>query len=127
MLQCLLLKSTSCWLPQGSYNPQKFIAYGALYGAPLPDDSLVFGRYDFTYAEPTTDGNGGLTGALAGLAEYFDGQVRGQMSYWGLEGGVALLWDTAVSYCVWFYGNGVRDEWRKGAGCQRSEGTGTMQ
>lgn len=38
----------------GSRKPQRFIPYGALYGAPLQDDSIVVGRKDFTYAEPTT-------------------------------------------------------------------------
>lgn len=38
----------------GSFRPQKFIPYGALYGAPLLDDSIVVGRKDYSYAEPTT-------------------------------------------------------------------------
>ena len=46
-----------------------------LAGAPLQDDSLVYGRKDYSYAEPTTEGQGGLTGALAGLVSYFSGQT----------------------------------------------------
>lgn len=58
--------------PAGSKLPQKFIAYGALYGAPLKNDGLpAFTRKDYTYAESTTDGISGITGALAGLGEYF--------------------------------------------------------
>lgn len=38
----------------GSRTPQKFIPYGALYGAPLQDDNLIVTRKDFTYAEATT-------------------------------------------------------------------------
>mmetsp|Transcript_6836 Transcript_6836/g.19716 ORF Transcript_6836/g.19716 Transcript_6836/m.19716 type:complete len:804 (+) Transcript_6836:5446-7857(+) len=57
---------------EGSKLPQKFIAYGALYGAPLKNDGLpAFTRKDYTYAESTTDGISGITGALAGLGEYF--------------------------------------------------------
>jgi len=32
----------------GSATPQRFIAYGALFGAPLMDDNLVVSRKDFT-------------------------------------------------------------------------------
>lgn len=38
----------------GSFKPQRFIPYGALFGAPLEDDSIVVGRKDFSYTEPTT-------------------------------------------------------------------------
>jgi hypothetical protein len=38
----------------GSKTPQRFIAYGALYGAPLGDDNLPVSRKDYTYAESTT-------------------------------------------------------------------------
>lgn len=41
-------------LGTGSFRPQRFTPYGALYGAPLPDDNVVVGRKDFSYAEPTT-------------------------------------------------------------------------
>ena len=37
-----------------SSTPQRFIPYGALWGAPLEDDGLVVSRKDFTYAEATT-------------------------------------------------------------------------
>jgi hypothetical protein len=60
---------------EGSRNPQRFIAYGALYGAPLQDDSIVSGRKDYTYTEPTTEGQGGITGALAGLVQYFSAGI----------------------------------------------------
>lgn len=39
---------------EGSKTPQRFIAYGALYGAPLGDDNLPVSRKDYTYAESTT-------------------------------------------------------------------------
>ena len=35
---------------EGSRTHQRFIAYGALFAAPLRDDSLVVGRKDFTKA-----------------------------------------------------------------------------
>ena len=38
----------------GSFKPQRFTPYGALFGAPLEDDSKVVGRKDFSYTEPTT-------------------------------------------------------------------------
>ena len=38
----------------GSNTQQKFIPYGAMFGAPLGDDNLVIGRKDYSYAEPTT-------------------------------------------------------------------------
>lgn len=56
---------------EGNYKPQPFIAYGALFAAPARDDSLVASRRDYTYAEPTTEGAGGFTGAVAALASYY--------------------------------------------------------
>ncbi|KAK9789217.1 hypothetical protein WJX73_008956 [Symbiochloris irregularis] len=44
---------------EGSFSPQRFIAYGALVGAPLFDDGRVYGRKDYTYMEPTLEGQGG--------------------------------------------------------------------
>ena len=38
----------------GSKTPQRFIAYGAMVGAPLFNDNLVNTRKDYTYMEPTT-------------------------------------------------------------------------
>lgn len=58
---------------EGNYRPNTFIVYGALFGAPLADDGLVTTRRDYTYTEPTTEGQGGITGSLAALAEYYDG------------------------------------------------------
>jgi hypothetical protein len=46
--------NTSCIACAGSRTPQRFIAYGALYGAPLGDDNLPVSRKDYTYAESTT-------------------------------------------------------------------------
>lgn len=43
-----------CGFATGSKTPQRFIAYGALYGAPLGDDNLPVSRKDYTYAESTT-------------------------------------------------------------------------
>jgi hypothetical protein len=37
----------------GSTSPQRFTPYGALYGAPLQDDGVVWGRKDYSYTEPT--------------------------------------------------------------------------
>lgn len=37
----------------GSFSPQRFTPYGALYGAPLQDDGVVWGRKDYSYTEPT--------------------------------------------------------------------------
>lgn len=54
-------------------RPQVFIVYGALFGAPMGDDSLMTNRRDFTYTEPTTEGQGGITGCLAAMAEYHSG------------------------------------------------------
>jgi len=71
---------------EGSFRPQKFIPYGALYGAPLLDDSIVVGRKDYSYAEPTTDGVSGLSGALAGLAQYYQNN-QGAQSDCGLDFG----------------------------------------
>ena len=34
---------------EGSFSPQRFIAYGALVPAPLNDDGRVTGRKDYTY------------------------------------------------------------------------------
>ena len=34
---------------EGSFSPQRFIAYGALAAAPLFDDGRVYGRKDYTY------------------------------------------------------------------------------
>jgi hypothetical protein len=56
---------------EGNYKEQPFIAYGALFAAPARDDSLVSSRRDYTYAEPTTEGAGGFTGAVAALASYY--------------------------------------------------------
>lgn len=56
---------------EGNFQNQPFIAYGALFAAPARDDSLVASRRDYTYAEPTTEGQGGFTGAVAGLASYY--------------------------------------------------------
>jgi hypothetical protein len=56
---------------EGSFKEQPFIAYGTLFAAPLRDDSLVVGRRDYTYAEPTVEGQGGFQGAVAGLAAYY--------------------------------------------------------
>ena len=39
--------------PAASTAPQRFTPYGALYGAPLQDDGVVWGRKDFSYTEPT--------------------------------------------------------------------------
>lgn len=57
---------------EGNYAPNEFIPYGALFGAPLADDGLVTRRRDYTYAEPTTEGQGGISGGLAALVEYYD-------------------------------------------------------
>lgn len=35
---------------EGNFQPQPFIAYGALFAAPARDDSLVVSRRDYTYA-----------------------------------------------------------------------------
>lgn len=57
---------------EGSRFPQTFTAYGALYGAPLENDGIpAYTRKDYTYAETTTDGITGITGALAALTAYF--------------------------------------------------------
>jgi hypothetical protein len=69
---------------EGSFRPQRFTPYGALYGAPLGDDSIVVGRKDYSYAEPTTDGNAAVTGAFAALAEYF-GSKQGAQNDCGLD------------------------------------------
>lgn len=60
---------------EGNHRPNTFIAYGALFGAPLADDGLITTRRDYTYSEPTTEGQGGITGSLAALAEYYDGMT----------------------------------------------------
>lgn len=69
---------------EGSRTPQRFVPYGALYGAPLQDDSIVVGRKDFTYTEPTTDGACGMSGAFAGLAEYYN-KNQGAQNDCGLD------------------------------------------
>ncbi|KDD75988.1 glycosyl hydrolase, partial [Helicosporidium sp. ATCC 50920] len=56
---------------QNSQEPQRHVAYGALFGAPLQDDGMINTRKDYTYAEPTTVANAAITGAYAGLAEYY--------------------------------------------------------
>lgn len=58
---------------EANVRPQQFIAYGALFGAPMGDDALMTNRRDFTYTEPTTEGQGGITGCLAALAEFYEG------------------------------------------------------
>ena len=35
---------------EGGFSPQPFIAYGALYAAPMRNDNMVVGRRDYTYA-----------------------------------------------------------------------------
>ncbi|KAL4428069.1 hypothetical protein ABPG75_002158 [Micractinium tetrahymenae] len=55
----------------GNYFPQRHIAYGTLFGAPLMDDGMVTSRRDYTYTEPTVIYNTAIVGALAGLAEYY--------------------------------------------------------
>ena len=47
-------QSASNLPPAGSRTPQRFIAYGAMVGAPLFNDNLVNTRKDYTYMEPTT-------------------------------------------------------------------------
>lgn len=55
----------------GNYFPQRHIAYGTMFGAPLMDDGMVTSRRDYTYTEPTVIYNTAIVGALAGLAEYY--------------------------------------------------------
>lgn len=56
---------------EGNYKNQPFVAYGTLFAAPSRDDGLVASRRDYTYAEPTIEGQGGFTGAVAALASYY--------------------------------------------------------
>ena len=57
---------------EGSYFPQKHIAWGTLFGSPLMDDGIVNSRRDYTYAEPTVEYNAGAFGAVAALADWFN-------------------------------------------------------
>lgn len=61
---------------EGSKIQQRFVPYGAMFGAPLGDDNLVVGRKDFSYAEPTTDGQSGVTGAFAAMAEFYTSKQK---------------------------------------------------
>lgn len=72
---------------QGSFRPQKFIPYGHLFGAPLFNDGMVNHRKDYSHTEATTEGQGGLVGGAAALAEYYD--ASGKQSDCGLD----LGWD----------------------------------
>jgi hypothetical protein len=69
---------------EGSFSPQRFTPYGALYGAPLQDDGVVWGRKDYSYTEPTADGNAAVTGAYAALAEYYSNK-QGKQNDCGLN------------------------------------------
>jgi hypothetical protein len=83
---------------EGSFSPQRFILYGAMLGAPLMDDSLVVGRKDYTYTEPTTDGNGGITGALAALVQYYG--ITTQQNDCGLDLGWTYINATRTAKSV---------------------------
>ena len=55
---------------EGSYKPQKRIAYGTLF-TPLLDDSLLASRKDYSVAEPALDYGASLPGALAAWVEHY--------------------------------------------------------
>ncbi|GMH40067.1 hypothetical protein BSKO_07971 [Bryopsis sp. KO-2023] len=61
---------------QGSFKPQKFIPYGHLFGAPLFNDGMVNHRKDYSHTEATTEGQGGLVGGSAALAEWYDASSK---------------------------------------------------
>lgn len=58
---------------QGVYQnkPNKFIAYGALPGGPLPNDTIKDDHMAYVYTEPTQDYAAGFIAGATGLVEHY--------------------------------------------------------
>ena len=81
---------------EGSYYPQKHIAWGTIFGAPLRDDGRINSRRDYTYAEPTVEYNAGATGAIAALADWFN-SPKWENDVESLEGVIPFTCETTLS------------------------------
>ncbi|KAI9020312.1 Six-hairpin glycosidase-like protein [Hyaloraphidium curvatum] len=56
----------------GKWNHKnQFIAYGALLGGPLPDDTVVDDHWNYTYTEPAQDYTGAFLAHAAGLVDLY--------------------------------------------------------
>lgn len=75
---CPVLVPTAQLDFQGSREPQRFIAYGHLFGAPLFDDGMVTFRKDYSYTEGTTEGQGGFMTGAAALSDYYKDKMKKQ-------------------------------------------------
>ncbi|GMH39842.1 hypothetical protein BSKO_07746 [Bryopsis sp. KO-2023] len=86
--ECPILVETAQLDFQGSRQPQRFIAYGHLFGAPLFNDGMVTSRKDYSYTEGTTEGQGGFLTGTAALADYYQEKMTKQT-----DCGLDLGWD----------------------------------
>lgn len=76
--QCPITVDSAQFDFEASHIPQRFTAYGHLFGAPLFDDSMVVFRKDYSYTEATTEGQGGFLTGTAALVQYYKEKMKKQ-------------------------------------------------